>query len=115
MPGVKTEGDRLAVRRAHPPLRAENEELFPAKLARVPAHSGVLRPAENIAARRLAEHLRGQRQLPRRPRRFGANAKDVRFDVHQAKPLLRLFLGEKTQQTEGGNEFESLDPKSKTG
>src|SRR5690606_25347194 len=49
---VITERDGMAVRRADAALRAEDQELPAEQLARVPAHAGVLRQAENRAARR---------------------------------------------------------------
>ena len=41
-------------------LRMRNSR--PIQLARLPAHADVLRPAEQIAAGRFAQHLLGQRQ-----------------------------------------------------
>ena len=67
--GVIAERDRRAVRRADAALRAEDEELRAAELARVPAHAGVLRQPEEVAAGALEQHLLGQRQLALRGRR----------------------------------------------
>ena len=60
--GVVAERDRRAIRRADPAVSREDEELRAADGGRLPAHAGVLRPAEDIAGRSRAQHLRRQRQ-----------------------------------------------------
>ena len=67
---VVPERDRLAVGGADAALGGEHEELWSAKLARIPAHARVLGEPEDVAARALEQHLRGQRQptLRARPR-----------------------------------------------
>ena len=68
---VVAQGDRPAVRRADAALRREDQELGTPELARVPPHTRVLRPAEQIAARPVEEHLRasagGCPPVPRPP------------------------------------------------
>ena len=54
MAGVIAERDRFAVRRAQSALRAEDEKLFAPDFGGIPAHAGVLRQAEQIAARAVA-------------------------------------------------------------
>ena len=49
VPGVIAESDRRSVRRADAAVRREDEELFAADGGRLPAHPGVLRPAEDVA------------------------------------------------------------------
>ena len=66
VPGVVAERDRRAIRRADPAVRRENEELRAADRRRLPAHAGVLRPAEDVAGRPRPQHLRGQRQRTHR-------------------------------------------------
>ena len=55
--GMVAESDRRAVRRADAALCAENEELGIAQAAGAPAHAGVLREAEDVAAGRVAQEL----------------------------------------------------------
>ena len=57
MAGVIAERDGFAVRRAQAALRAENEKLSAAGFGRVPAHAGVLRQAEKIAARMIQQQV----------------------------------------------------------
>ena len=58
MTGVIAQRDRSAVRRAETALSAENEKLFAAQFARVPAHASVLRESKNVAARPVQQHVR---------------------------------------------------------
>ena len=60
MPGVVTQRDGLTVRRAHPALRAEDEELPASGFRGLPPHSGVLAQAEEVAARAVAQPQHGQ-------------------------------------------------------
>ena len=60
--GVIAERDGRAVGVADAAGRAEDQELAAAQFGRLPAHADVLRPAEQVAARRFAQHLLGQRQ-----------------------------------------------------
>ena len=76
VPRVVAERDRPAVGRADAALGREDQELGAPELARVPPHAGVLRPAEEIAARPVEEHLRRQREAARRSRSH-------RLDVEQ--------------------------------
>src|SRR5207248_5370632 len=57
------ERDRRTIGRANTTLRAQNEELRPEQLLRLPSHPGCLREPKQIAARPGAQHLIGQRQL----------------------------------------------------
>src|SRR5262249_46853495 len=68
---------RPAVRRAHSAPGAEDEERFPARLAGIPGHPGILRQAENIAARTFAEHFLGERQPAGWPGGFGLDLEDL--------------------------------------
>ena len=60
--GVIAERDRRAVRRADAALRAQDQEFRVAQAARRPAHAGVLREAEDVAAGRVAQELIVERQ-----------------------------------------------------
>ena len=62
VPGVIAERDWLALLRAQPAHRADDHVLRSAERVRAPAHPGVLREAEDVAARLVAQHLRRQRQ-----------------------------------------------------
>src|SRR5205085_5073859 len=53
--GVIAERDRPAVGSTHAALRAEDQVLRPAELARIPAHPRVLREPEDVAARTLEQ------------------------------------------------------------
>ena len=66
---VVPERDRPPVRRADAALRAEDQELRAAQAPRLPAHAGVLREAEEIAARRVPQQVGVERQRADRPRR----------------------------------------------
>src|SRR5262249_41356529 len=78
MAGVITEGNWFSIGRATAALGTEDEELFAAQFTRIPAHAGVLGPAENIAAGRFGQHLRRQRQAALRARTFSYNVENVR-------------------------------------
>ena len=52
-----------------PPCVERIRNSLPAERRRVPSHPGVLGPAEQVARRTIAKHLRGQRQRARRARR----------------------------------------------
>ena len=66
MPRVITQRNRLPIRRAHAALRAQNQKLFAAQLRRIPAHPGILRHPENIAAGTFQKLLLRNRQTSRR-------------------------------------------------
>ena len=46
-----------SIGRAQTALCAENEKLLAPQLRRIPAHAGVLREAENVAARAVPKHI----------------------------------------------------------
>ncbi len=73
---VVPEGDRRTVLVADAALRAENEVLVASQVLRVPTHSGVLRPAEDVAAGTRPQHGRRQGQSPGRPLRSGSDVID---------------------------------------
>ena len=89
--GVIAERDGFAIGRAHAALRAEDEERLAPRLRRVPAHAGVLRQPEEIAAGTVAQHLLGQWQLARRAGGLAADAVDVfvrggeQFEAHRMR------------------------------
>ena len=60
--GVIAQGDRFAVIGAESAGGAEDEEFLATQLSGIPAHAGVLREAEQIAAGPVEEHLLGKRQ-----------------------------------------------------
>ena len=66
--GVISKGDRRSIRCADSTVGREHQELAPSECRGVPAHAGVLRPAEEIARRAFPEHLRGQWQRAGRDR-----------------------------------------------
>ena len=117
--GVIAEGDRFSVRRTQAALRAEEEKLFAAQFAGVPAHAGVLREAKHVATRTIEQHLFGQRQTARGSAGFGQDAVYVRRGrvrrvalVHQpiepaspsgTKQELGLRFGGSGVQPLGGN------------
>ena len=74
--GVVAERDRRAVGRADPAQRAQHQELLAPEPAGVQAHAGVLRPAEQVAARAAAQHLLGQREPARGPGPARAQVED---------------------------------------
>ena len=63
--GVVAQRDGRTVLGANPALGAQDQVLVPPEVGWVPPHPGVLRPAEDIAARQRAQHLRRERQLSR--------------------------------------------------
>ncbi len=67
VPGVIAEGDRRAVGGAHAAVRRQDQKLGRAERRWVPAHAGVLAPAEQIARGPGQEHLGGEGQRPGRP------------------------------------------------
>ena len=69
--GVVAQRNRTPVSGADAALGADDQHLFAGELVGVPAHSGVLRHAEQVAAGGFHQHLRGQRQCALRPRRVG--------------------------------------------
>jgi hypothetical protein len=77
MAGVVAERDRPAVLAAQASLRAEDQERGARCLARVPAHAGVLREAEEVAARRPQQQLGLERQASGRA--FGVRAHRARI------------------------------------
>ena len=71
VPGVVAQRDRASVSGADAALGADDQHLFAGQPVGVPAHPGVLRHAEQVAAGGFHQHLRGQRQRALRPRRVG--------------------------------------------
>ena len=69
--GVIAERDRRPVGSADAAVGGQHQEFAGAELRRIPAHAGVLRPAEQIARRTGAEHLRGEREYANRAGRAG--------------------------------------------
>ncbi len=62
VPRMKPQRDRRAVFGAHAPLRAQDQELRAGHFGRRPAHAGILRQAEQVAAGQIAKHFVGQRE-----------------------------------------------------
>ena len=77
--GVIPERDWRPIRRADAAVRREHQKFFAAERGRIPSHAGVLRPAEQIAGRPLAQHLRRQRQRTRRSRRARGDIEESRI------------------------------------
>ena len=77
--GVIPERDRRPIGRANAAVRREHQKLFAAERRRIPSHAGVLRPAEQIAGRPLAQHLRRQRQRARGSRRARGHIEQSRI------------------------------------
>ena len=71
VPGVVAQRDRASVSGADAALGADDQHLFAGELVGIPAHPGVLRHTEQVAAGGFHQHLRGQRQRALRPRRVG--------------------------------------------
>ena len=71
--GVVTESDRRSIRRADATVRAQNQKFLAPQLRRVPTHSGILAPAEEIAGGPLDEHFRGDGERSLRTRSFAAD------------------------------------------
>src|SRR5262249_3860946 len=80
-----------AVGGADAALGAEDEELLAAQLGRVPAHAGVLAPAEDIATGGVEEQLLGQRQTASR-------AGGLSVDVVEH----RVRFGQRSEERGGG-------------
>src|SRR5205085_2281319 len=76
--GVVAQGNGPAVVGAEAALGGEEEELLAAEFGGVPAHAGVLRPAEQVATGRVPQQLVGERQLAGRPRGGGGEVVDGR-------------------------------------
>ena len=74
--GVVAERDGRAIGRADPALRTKNEELFPEHGGRRPAHAGVLRHAEEIAAGHAGERRGVERERARGAGGGGAQGVD---------------------------------------
>ena len=71
VPGVVAQRNRASVSGADAALSTDNQHLFAVELVGVPAHPGVLRHAEQVAAGGFHQHLRSQRQRALRTRRVG--------------------------------------------
>ena len=69
MAGVIAECDGLPVRRPQAALGAKDEELLAPELSGLPAHAGILRHAEQVAARAVAKLVLGDGEFARRPAR----------------------------------------------
>jgi hypothetical protein len=63
MSRVEPQRDRRAIGVSEAAERADDRELSSAELVGAPPHPDVLRKAEEVAAGRVAEHLRGEREL----------------------------------------------------
>ncbi len=74
--GVVAERDRLALGVPDPSVGAEQKDLLPAQVLRLPAHSDVVRPGEQFPRRPFAEHFGGERQGALGTRRPGVNVID---------------------------------------
>ena len=72
--GVVAQRYGSAVGGANPAVGAQDQELFAAQQSRVPAHSGVLRPSEQIPRGARQQHFRGNGQRSRRPGSGGVHA-----------------------------------------
>ncbi len=79
MSGVVAQRHRRAVGGANAPLRAEHQELGPEHLLRRPAHAGVLRHAEQVAAGPVSQHFGRERQRASRPGSIGLNLEQRRL------------------------------------
>ena len=64
--GMEAKGNGLAVFGAQAAMRAQNQEFGIEQAIRLPAHAGILAQAEEISRRLGQQHLRGERQQPRR-------------------------------------------------
>jgi len=76
--GVIAQGNRLALGRAQPALGAEDQELRPPRLGRIPAHARILDQAEDVAAGAVPEQVLGQRQAPGRAGGMGLDLENLR-------------------------------------
>jgi hypothetical protein len=81
--GVVAQRDRPAVLGSQAPLRADDEHLIAEELLRVPAHSGALRHAEQVAAGAVAQQLVGERQPPGWPGRPCLNVEEVAITIEE--------------------------------
>ena len=71
VPGVIPEGDGRAIGGANAAVGAEDEKLFAAEQGGVPAHAGVLGPAEEVAGGAVEQHFRRYGSGALRSARFG--------------------------------------------
>ena len=76
VPGVIAQRDGAAIGSADAALGAENQNFLAAEGFRIPAHAGVLSPAENVSAGSRSQHLFGQGQRPLGAGRTGADFVD---------------------------------------
>ena len=60
-------------------MRRKHQEFLAAERGWIPSHAGVLRPAEQVAGRPLAQHLRRQRQRARRSWRARRDIEESRI------------------------------------
>jgi hypothetical protein len=74
MARVIAERNRRSIGRADASMRAEDEEFLASERGDVPAHPGILAPAEEVASRPLDQHFRRHWQ---RSLRAGGLAADV--------------------------------------
>ena len=81
MTGVITKSDGLAVGRAQPALRAQNQELFAPHLGGIPTHAGILRQAEQIATGTIFQHFLSERQAAGRAVGVSLDLVDVRRGI----------------------------------
>ena len=77
--GVIAQRDGRAVGRADAAVGAEDQELLAAERGRVPAHAGILGPAEQVAGGTVEQHLGGDGQRALRAARAGANVVERRI------------------------------------
>ena len=75
--GVKAERDGFAILRAQAAMRAQNQKLRIEEAIRLPAHSCVLREAEEIAGGLSEEHLGRERKRSRGAGRARVHAKEA--------------------------------------
>ncbi len=73
MAGVVAERDRVALCIADSAVGAEEQDFLAAQVFRLPTHSDILGPGEQVARRPLAEHLGGEGQGALGAGRVGAN------------------------------------------
>ena len=92
MPGVISERYRRAIGIPNAAVGAEDQKLFAAKFAGVPAHAGVLRESKNVATRTIEQHLFGQRQTACRSTCFGSDLVDVRRGVVRNLALVHQLI-----------------------
>ena len=71
MARVVAQGNGSSVRCSNPAVGAQDEDFAAAELARIPAHTYILREAEQVARRLQAQHIGGDRQSSFRARLMG--------------------------------------------